>query len=92
MIEVIERILCFLIAASIVIQLAPDESYKKCMKYFTGIIFLILMLGNIFKGLDILENADTGILDNIIGITREKEDYYEDIFNEHYGNLENEEE
>lgn len=89
MAEVIENILCFLIAASIVIQLAPDESYKKCMKLFIGIVFLVVVVSSIFKEMESVVKSD--IFEQIPDIGDMDSDYYENIFNDYYGNVRNEE-
>lgn len=87
MIKIIEKILCFLIAASLVIQLAPNESYKKCMKFFSGIVLLIFVLTCVFDGLSAVDTGLQGIFDLESGIWKDNESYYESIFNEHYGNV-----
>lgn len=89
MAEVIENILCFLIAASIVIQLAPDESYKKCMKLFIGIVFLVVVISTLFNEVESIVKID--IFEHIPDISESDTEYYENIFNDYYGNVGNEE-
>ena len=86
MTDIIERIILFLIASSIIIQMAPTESYKKCMRFFVGLVFLIFVLTTVFEGIEILENMQTEIIDFNREISGESD--YENIFNEFYRNLE----
>ena len=89
MVETIENVLCFLILASIVIQLAPNDSYKKCLKFFIGIIFVIMIISSITGVEAKFEHLD--IIGNIPKVSENEAKYYESIFNDYYGNVSHEE-
>lgn len=88
MTETIEQIILFLMASSVIIQLVTEESYKKCMKLFVGLVFLVFVFATVFKGVNIFKKFDLAFED-ITGSFGKEEDY-ESIFNEYYGNLEDE--
>lgn len=83
--EIIEKIILFLMASSVIIQLVSEESYKKCMRYFVGLVFLVFILSTVFKGADLLNDMDPVFKD--ITDSFGKDEDYESIFNEYYGNL-----
>jgi len=86
--NVMEQLISFLIAASIVTQMIPEESYKKCIKFFTGLVFILLVVNAIFNGVAVFDKLNIS-LDSMKYLENENnEKYYEGIFNEYYGNEE----
>lgn len=88
MTETIERIILFLMASSVIIQMVTEDSYKKCMKFFVGLVFLVFVFSTVFKGVNIFKEFDLAFNDITGSFGSEEE--YESIFNEYYGNLEDE--
>ena len=86
MTEIIERIILFLMASSVIIQLVNEESYKKCMRLFVGLVFLVFLFSTVFTGVNIFREFELDF-NEITGSFGSEEDY-ESIFNEYYGNLE----
>ena len=86
--NVMEQLISFLIAAAIVTQMIPEESYKKCIKFFTGLVFILLVVNAIFSGITVFDKLEIN-LDSMNNLENENnEKYYESIFNEYYGNEE----
>ena len=82
--EIIKKIILFLMASSVIIQLVSEESYKKCMRLFVGLVFLVFILSTVFKGTDLLNDMESALKD--ISDSFNSKEEYESIFNEYYGN------
>lgn len=82
--EIIKKIILFLMASSVIIQLVSEESYKKCMRFFVGLVFLVFILSTVFKGTDLLNDMESALKD--ISDSFNSKEEYESIFNEYYGN------
>lgn len=87
MLKTIRLIICFLIAASVIIQMVPEKSYKKCMRYFIGIVFLVFVLSNVFKGISVFEDLGLDIFNENFTFSKLEVEYYENIFSEYYGDI-----
>lgn len=85
MTELIEKLILFLMAASLILQMVPEESYKKCIRFFTGLVFMLFLLSSVFEGVNTIQDFNIKLFDLSDGF--ESMEDYESIFNEYYGNL-----
>ena len=84
----IERILFFMILSSFITELVPEESYKNGIRFFTGLILVILTALPVTEYLFSIQFPDmTGLFSFQITVQEEDEGYYEEIFNRRYEEL-----
>lgn len=77
-IEIIRKIGIFMIAAQVMIHLAPDKRYEKYNKLITGVIILAMLIQPFSGGENLLEDLVPGELftetENIMGNGKELEE------------------
>lgn len=56
--EWIRNIVFYQLLISIVMNLLPDDVYKKYIRFFLGMLFLVIVMQPVFHVLDLSENMD----------------------------------
>lgn len=82
MFDFVEEIICFLIISSLITQLAPDESYKKSLKFFVGLMLLINVLSAVI-GIFSFEIKEATLFTGE-GIWNNSSIDFEQIYKNHY--------
>lgn len=103
--EWIQNIICFLIILSAVLEVLPGKQYQRYVRFYTGIVFLLLVVSPVFQLFgagDIFEKKlEQKEYEQMIRKTEQKEQYFQtedflgilsDIENDTVGNVISEEE
>ena len=84
--EWIESILFFMILSSVITELVPEDSYKTGIRFFSGLILVILTALPVTEYLFSMEIPDmSGLFEFHATASEEEEAYFEEIFQNGFG-------
>lgn len=88
----IERIAFYLILVTVVLQVLPDNDYRKYLRFFTGLILILLLAGPILNLFGMGENLSAYYEEAVRAQERQEDqmENFREVFGEKSGEAEEE--